>query len=135
MVNIYEKFIVRGDTFADLATTIYSDIKENIQNCDFLTLCIMMSPKNDTTDQINEFVMNQIPGEAKVLLSADLVDFNQAVMYPTEFLDAITLASLSSRRLYLKKYASEIFLRSLDPTQGMFNGSRTTIIKNFKPCY
>ena len=32
----------------------------------------MMCPKNDTTDQINELVMNQIPGEAKILLSGIL---------------------------------------------------------------
>ena len=34
----------------------------------------MKCPKNDTTYQINEFVMNQIPGVAKGLLSADSVD-------------------------------------------------------------
>ena len=73
--------------------------------------------------------MNQIPGEAKILLSADTVDSNQAAMYPTEFLNSITLASLPPHRLYLKKYASVILLRSLDPTQGMYNGSRLTIIE------
>ena len=50
-------------------------------------------------------------------------------MYPTEFLNSITLASLPPHRLYLKKYASIILLRSLDPTQGMCNGSRLTIIE------
>ena len=73
--------------------------------------------------------MNQIPGEAKVLLIADSVDYNQAAMYPTEFLNSITLASLPPHRLYLKKYASVILLRSLDPTQGMCNGSRLTVIE------
>ena len=129
MVHINEKFIVNGETFADLATTIYSDIKENYQNRDYITSRIMMCPKNDTTDQINEFVMNQIPGEAEVLLSADSVDSNQAAMYPTEFLNSITLASLPPPRLYLKKYASVILLCSLDPTQGMCNDSRLTIIE------
>ena len=125
MVHIDEKFIVRGETFADFATTIYSDIKENYQNRDNITSRI----KNDTTDQIHQFVMNQIPGEAKILLSADSVDSNQAAMYPTEFLNSITLASLPPHRLYLKKYASVILLRSLDPTQGLCNGSRLTIIE------
>ena len=129
MVHIDDKFIVNGETFADLATTIYSDIKEDYQNRDYITSRIMMCPKNDTTDQINEFVMNQIPGEVKVLLSADSVDSNQAAMYPTEFLNSITLPSLPPHRLYLKKYASVILLRSLDPTQGMCNGSRLTIIE------
>ena len=129
MIHVDEKFIVRGETFADLATTIYSDIKENYQNRDYITSRIMMCPKNDTTDQINEFVINQIPGEAKVLLSADSVDSNQAAMYPTEFFNSITLASLPPYRLYLKKYASVLLLRCLDPTQGICNGSRLTIIE------
>ena len=37
MVHINEKFIVRGETFADLATTIHYDIKENYQNRDYIT--------------------------------------------------------------------------------------------------
>ena len=110
------------------AIPIYYDNKENYQNREYITSSIMISPKNDTTDQI-EFVLNQILGEAKVLLSADSVDYNQAAMYPTEFLNSITLASLPPHRLYLKKYASIILLRSLDPTQGMCNGSRLTIIE------
>ena len=72
-------------------------------------------------------MINQIPGEAKILLSADSVDSNQAAMYPTEFLHSITLASLPPH--HLKKYASVILLCSLDPTQGMCNGSRLTIIE------
>ena len=83
MVHINEKFIVDGETFADLATTIYLILRK--------TSRIMMCPKNDTTDQINEFVINQIPGEAKILLSADSVDSNQAAMYPTEFLIQLRL--------------------------------------------
>ena len=133
MVHINEKFIVRGETFADLATTIYSCFKENYQNRDYITSHIMMCPKNDTTDQINEFVMNQIPGEAKILLSADsnqgAMDSNQGAMYPTEFINSIMLPSLLPHRLYLKKYASVILLRSLDPPQGLCNGSRLTVIK------
>ena len=43
MVHINEKFLVRGETFADLVTAIYSDIKENYQNRDYITSRIMMS--------------------------------------------------------------------------------------------
>ena len=57
-----------------------------------------MCPKNDTTDQTNEFVINKIPSEAEILLSADSVDSNQAAMYPIEFFNSITLASASTLR-------------------------------------
>ena len=47
-----------------------------------------MSPKNETTADKNEYVMNLHPGEAKEILSADSVDKNQAAMYPTEFVNS-----------------------------------------------
>ena len=84
-VHIDERFIVRGETFIDLATTFYSENKENYQNCDYITSRIMMCPKNDTTDQINEFEMDQILDEAKILLSADSVDSNQAACIQLSF--------------------------------------------------
>ena len=87
----------------------------------------MMSPKNETTEKINKYVIDQLPGEAKVLLSADSVDISQAAMYPTEYLNSITPTSLPPHRLYLKEYASIILLRSLDPTNGMCNGTRLLI--------
>ena len=45
----------------------------------------MMCPKNDTTDQINKFLIIQISGEAKILLSADSEDSNQAAFYHLRF--------------------------------------------------
>ena len=106
---------------------VYADIKEKYNNRDYITSHIMMSPKNETTERINEYVMDQLPGQTHVLLSADSVELNQAALFPTEFLNSITLTSLPPHRLYLKEYASIILLRSLDPTQGMCNGSRLTV--------
>ena len=57
------------------------------------------------------------------------MDSNQGAMYPTEFINSIMLPSILPHRLYLKKYASVILLRSLDPPQGLCNGSRLTVIK------
>ena len=54
----------------------------------------MMSPINETTEHINDYVMSQLPGQAHVLLSADSVEPNQAALYPTEFLNSITPTGL-----------------------------------------
>ena len=88
---------------------------------------ILMCPKNDTTDFINEYVINQIPREGKTLLSADSVPDDQAALYPTEFLNSITHSGFPPHRLYLKIHASVILLRSLDPTDGLCNVTRLTI--------
>ena len=87
----------------------------------------MMSPKNETAETINKYVIDQFPGEAKVLLSADSVNTSQVAMYPTEYLNSITPTSLPPHRLYLKEYALIILLRSLDPMNGMCNGTRMSI--------
>ena len=132
MIHLDEKFVVRGETIEDLATTIYRDITDKYNDRDYINARIMMSPKNETTEDINEYVMNLLPGEAKEILSADYVDTNQAAMYPTEFLSSVKLSSLPPHRLYLKQYASVILLRSLNPTQGLCNGTRLTIKAIFK---
>ena len=127
MIHLDSKYVVRGQTIADLADTIYTDIKVKYNDRDYITSHIMMSPKNETTGHINDYVMSQLPGEAHVLLSADSVEPNQAALYPTEFLNSITPTGLPPHRLLLREFASIILLRSLDPTQGMCNGSRLSV--------
>ena len=118
---------INDESIADLATATFGNIQDHYNDRDYITPRIMMSPKNETADAINAYVMDQLPGEANVLLSADSVDVSQAAMYPTEYLNSITPTSLPPHRLYLKEYASIILLRSLDPTQGMCNGTRLSV--------
>ena len=127
MIHVDHKFVVAGESVSDLVAATYGDIKVNYNNPDYISRRSLMCPKNDTTDFINQYVMNLIPGEASTLLSADSVGEEQAAMYPTEFLNSITPNGLPPHRLYLKVYASIILLRSLDPTQGMCNGTRLTV--------
>ena len=76
MIHLDAKYVVRGETIADLAANVYADIKEKYNNRDYITSHIMMSPKNETTERINEYVMDQLPGQTHVLLSADSIELN-----------------------------------------------------------
>ena len=109
-----------------MVTAVYGDIRQYYNLADYNNRRILMCPKNDTTDFINEYVINQIPGEGKTLLSAGSVPDDQAALYPTEFLNSITPSGLPPHRLYLKIH-SVIVLCSLDPTSGLSNGPRLTI--------
>ena len=60
----------------------------------------MMSPKNETTELINDYVMSQLPGEVHLLLRADSIEPNQAALYPTEYLTSIRPTSLPSAWVY-----------------------------------
>ena len=65
-------------------------------------------------------MIDQLPGEGKVLLSANSVDTSQEIMYLTEYLNSITPTSLPPHILYLKEgVCINYALRNLDPTNGM----------------
>ena len=127
MINLDQRFVVPGGSAADLVTAVYGDIRQYYNDAEYINRRILMSPKNDTTDFINEYVINQIPGEGKTLLSADSVPDDQSALYPTEFLNLITPSGLPPHHMYLKIHASVILLRSLDPTGGLCNGTWLTI--------
>ena len=85
MIHLDQRFEVPGGSAADLVTAVYGDIRQYYNDAEYINRRILMCPKNDTTDFINEYVINQIPGEGKTLLSADSVPDDQAALYPTEF--------------------------------------------------
>ena len=102
MIHVDHKFVVAGESISDLVASTYGDIRVNYNNPDYISCRSLMCPKNDTTDFINQYVMNLIPGEASSLLSTDSVNEEQAAMYPTEFLNYITPNGLRPYRLYLR---------------------------------
>ena len=127
MIHIDDKFIVPGNDISDLVSSVYGDIVNNYLDQDFMSRRILMSPKNETVDAINDYVMRQIPGDDQIFLSADSVDDAQAAIYPTEFLNSRNPNDMPPHRLKLKEFASIILLRNLDSAQGLCNGTRLTV--------
>ena len=127
MFHVDHKFVVAGESVFDVVAATYGVNKVNYNNPEYISRRSLMCPKNDTTEYINQYVMKLIPGVASTLLSVDAVGEEQAAMYPAEFLNYNTPNGLPPHRLYRKVYASIISLRSLEPTQGICNGTRLTV--------
>ena len=107
MIHIDPRFVVPGNDISGLVSAVYGDIVN----------------KNETCGAINAYVMQLIPGDADAFVSADSVEDSQAAMYPTEFLNSLSPNGMPPHRLILKWYGSIILLLSLDPTQGLCNGT------------
>ena len=127
MIHIDDKFIVPGNDISDLVSSVYGDIVNNYLDQDFMSRCILMSPKNETVDAINDYVMRQIPGDDQTFLSADSVDDTQAAIYPTEFLNSLNHNGMPPHRRKLNEFASIILLRNLDSAQGLCNGTSLNV--------
>ncbi|CAF4891106.1 unnamed protein product [Pieris macdunnoughi] len=116
-----------------LIDAIYPDI-ENLHQNDFRWLCCraIVSPRNETVfNEINNLIMQKVPGEVKCYKSIDTVtNIEDAVHYPQEFLNSLNPAGLPPHELSLKVGTPIMLLRNLRPPN-MCNGTRL-LIKELK---
>ncbi|GBN61618.1 hypothetical protein AVEN_62135-1 [Araneus ventricosus] len=78
---------------------------------------------------MNKQLLQELPGSAQVYKSIDTTcDINEAVNYPTEFLNTLGPFGVSSHILELKIGASITLLRNLHP-HTLCNGTRLCIKK------
>ena len=58
MIHIDDKFIVPGNDISELVSSVYGDIVNNYLDQDLMSRRILMSPKNETVDAINDYVID-----------------------------------------------------------------------------
>ena len=95
MINLDQRFVVPGGSVVVLVIAEYGDIWQYYNDAEYINRRILMYPKNDTTDFMNKYVRNQIPGEGKILLSAKSVPDDQTA-HPIEFINSITRKSFAT---------------------------------------
>src|SRR6187551_2480450 len=83
----------------------------------------ILAPKNDDVNEINKEILAMLPRDVIEYKSVDtVVDADEAVNYPTEFLNSLDPAGLPQHRLILKVGSPIILLRNLDPPK-LCNGT------------
>lgn len=90
----------------------------------------ILTPKNDAAFDINDKLLNKLPGPAKTYYSADTIkcdDSAEAEHFPIEFINSITPSGMPRHKLQLKTNAIIMLLRNLDIKQGLCNGTRLRV--------
>uniref|UniRef100_A0A8D9B6G9 ATP-dependent DNA helicase n=1 Tax=Cacopsylla melanoneura TaxID=428564 RepID=A0A8D9B6G9_9HEMI len=108
--------------------TIYPDLdKPNIVVPSWLKKRAILTPKNDSALEINnELLKRMVPGETIYSSVDTVVEEEDAVNYPTEFLNTLNPPGLPSHELRLKVGAPIILLRNLRPPK-LCNGTRLQV--------
>ena len=120
------KFTANKD---ELIQKVFPTIARNYKNHHWLSERAILAAKNIDVNDINFTIQNGIPGEAITYKSIDTVmNPDEVVNYPTEFLNSLDLPGMPPHILKLKIGVPIILLRNINPPR-LCNGTRLSVKK------
>jgi ATP-dependent DNA helicase PIF1 len=117
----------------DIIESIYPDILKNMFVPGFFEDKAILAPTLEIVEEINNYVLSLMPGDAKEYLSSDSItrcDSDAIVDHrwiTTEFLNEIKCSGLPNHQLILKIGVPIMLLRNLDVSCGLCNGTRLIV--------
>ncbi|EOA28676.1 hypothetical protein CARUB_v10024900mg [Capsella rubella] len=124
-----------GDSVSCIATSIYHDFDANFKNKGYLIERAILTPRNETVDEVNNYMLSCLKGEQKEYLSSDTIGddkeevANQHILYPTDFLNTLKFSGIPNHKLDLKIDAPIMLLRNINQREGLCNGTRLIITR------
>jgi hypothetical protein len=119
------------DAKETIVQSTYPDLISNYKEREYLQERAILCPRNDTVDQINEYILKKLQGEEVTYLSSDSVcsaSINGLdSMYPMEFLNTLKFPGIPDHELKLKVGLPVMLLRNINQAAGLCNGTRMTV--------
>jgi ATP-dependent DNA helicase PIF1 len=124
-----------GNPIASIVESTYPNLLGNIGKSEYFQSKAILAPKNTIVDQVNDYVLDLIPGEEKIYLSYD-TPYHKNLggdalddIHTPEFLNTIVASGLPNHRIRLKVGVPVMLLRTIDQNLGLCNGTRLIITK------
>ncbi|XP_074306204.1 uncharacterized protein LOC141641444 [Silene latifolia] len=136
-IKIPEQFIgsVRELDLTKVVAEMYPDfdLKHNDEN--YLRERAILTPLNETTDLINNYMAGLLPGGEVTYRSCDEICSSSTecedhfTSYPTEYLNSLVLQGVPRHELKLKVGMPVMLLRNISHVRGLCNGTRLIITR------
>lgn len=124
-----KKFCTLQTSIKALINSVFPNIHINYQNNEWLHERAILAPRNEDVNKINQIIQSKIPGKIVKYTSIDnVLDENDIVNYPVEFLNSLEPSGMPPHILNLKIGSLLILLRNLSPPK-LCNGTRLIITK------
>jgi hypothetical protein len=133
LIKIPEDLLLeKGDNCREtIINSIYPDLLNNYKERSFLQERAILCARNETVQEINDYIMTKLSGEEITYKSCDSVCETSTGgvdgLYPTEFLNTLKFAGISNHELKLKVGLPVMLLRNINQAAGLCNGTRMTI--------
>ncbi|CAM4842651.1 unnamed protein product [Rotaria magnacalcarata] len=132
LITIPNNFCNIVDSIETFKTSVFPDIRRCFNDHKWLCERAILAPKNDSINAINLQIQQQLPGVDVSYKSIDtVVDIDQAVQYPIEFLNSLEPPGMPPHSLVLKVGSPIMLQRNLDAPR-LCNGTRLCV-KNLMP--
>ena len=111
----------------------YPDIQHKYKDEEFLKSRANLASTNEVVDQINDYILNIIPGEEKEYFNYDSIDMRDAATsecyeaVTSEFLQSLKTSGISNHKISLKIDTPIMLLRNLDQLEGLCNETRLIV--------
>lgn len=110
-----------------LIASVFPNIRMNYKNQDWLCKRAILAPTNDVVTDLNNRILAQIPGYERTYTAFNSVmNQDEAINYPVEFLNSLELSGVPQHILKLKVGVPVMLLRNLHPPL-LCNGTRICI--------
>ncbi|XP_058774642.1 uncharacterized protein LOC131648928 [Vicia villosa] len=123
------------DPIVAIVNSTYPDFINNFQCVDYLKSRAILASTLEIVDQINDHILNLMPGEIRDYYSANSVDKSEIhdpavvdILTP-EFLSSLRTSGLPNHHLKLKVGTPIMLMRNIDQAEGLCNDTRLCITK------
>ena len=118
-----------------IVESTYPNLLDSITDISYFQDKAILAPTNSIVDQINDYMLDLMPGEEKTYLSYDTTEtqngFGDAIddVHTPEFLNTINVSGLPRHKIRLKIGVPIMLLRNIDLKLGLCNGTRLIITR------
>ncbi|GBP39663.1 hypothetical protein EVAR_25487_1 [Eumeta japonica] len=131
-ISFSQDFCQMQSNIQAVVDKVFPNLTINYKNSNWLYEPAILAPKNDDVNKLNDQIQLKLPGEEINYKSIDTVmDEEQAVDYPVEFLNSLEPPGMPPHILKLKIGSPIMLIRNLNAPK-LCNGTRL-IIKKLLP--
>ncbi|XP_058762197.1 uncharacterized protein LOC131635579 [Vicia villosa] len=123
------------DPIVAIVDSTYPSFLDNYQSYDYLKSQAILASTIEVVNQINNRILNLMPGESKEYYSSNTVDRSEIhdnnileVLSP-EFLSSLRTSGLPNHHITLKVGCPIMLMRNIDQSEGLCNGTRLIVTK------
>ncbi|GFY42192.1 ATP-dependent DNA helicase [Trichonephila inaurata madagascariensis] len=113
----------------EILSNVYPNIQQNFKDQDWLSHRAILASRNDVVEKLNVTIQKQLQEQEFAYKSIDcILNDDEAVQYPIEFLNIIQTPDLQAHNLILKVGAPVILIQNIDVPR-LCNGTRLIVKK------